>query len=262
MSNIMKSFQVEAFVLRLRPLGEADRILHLFSRERGKLHAVAKGVRRPRSKFGARLDLFSRTQLTIHAARSLPIITAARQVGNAWERMVDPDAFAACSYAAEVVDALCEPDLPVSDLFDLFAELQDALLAGARPDALLPAFDLRALGALGFSPELDACTRCGAPLGKRPLAHGRARLSPDGGGLICERCYQAERTQAAPSGIFNVSARELALLRDLRCTALREAAEANLPAALLHRLARTTHAFVEFNMGRSSRALKAAAGRQ
>jgi len=85
-------------------------------------------------------------------------------------------------------------------------------------------------------------------------------LSPDAGELVCARCYESEAAQAAPSGIIGISARALVVLRGLRASALRAAA--TLPESMLIALARATHAFVEFHMGRSSRALKAASGRQ
>src|SRR5215471_14364760 len=127
----MKSYAVEAFVLRLRPLGEADRVLTLFSRERGKLSAVAKGSRATRSKFGARLDFFARSRLTLHAGKSLDIITGAALLRNAWDQLVDPDVFASVGFVAEVVDGLCEPDLAVGEIYGLLCEFQDVVAGGA-----------------------------------------------------------------------------------------------------------------------------------
>jgi len=97
----MKSYSVEAFVLRMRPLGEADRILTLFSRERGKLTGVAKGVRKTQSKFGARLEFMARSALLLHTGRSLDVITSARLVSGAWEQLVIPEVYSLASYLAE-----------------------------------------------------------------------------------------------------------------------------------------------------------------
>src|SRR5579864_9461306 len=115
----------------MRPLGEADRILTLFSRERGKLSAVAKSARKTHSKFGARLDFFTRAQLSLHAGRSLDVITAVQSVKSVWHDLVDPDTYALASYIAEVVDALCEPDLAIPDLYATLCEIQDALADSA-----------------------------------------------------------------------------------------------------------------------------------
>jgi DNA repair protein RecO (recombination protein O) len=255
----VKSYTVEAFVLRLRPLGEADRILTLFSRERGKLHAVAKGSRKTQSRFGARLDFFNRVSLVLHAGRNLDVITGAQTVielgaRNAWDRLVEPEAFALASYVGEVIDALSEPDLAVPELFDLLCELQAAIGEGVAPAILAPSIDMRLLGALGLAPELDACARCGTALGNRPLAGGRCRLSPASGGLVCRRC-SVEASQLGAGGSAGVqlsaSSAELRALRSLRATplmALREHRE-------IAGLRRLTQPFVEYQLGRRSKAL-------
>ena len=251
-------------MLRLRPLGEADRIVHLFSRERGKLHAVAKGVRKPRSKFGARLDFFSRSTLTIYPGRSLHIVTGAKTVSRAWNELVDPDVFAFLAYVAEVVDALSEPDLPVPELYELLCQIHDAVSRSAPTELLMPAFDLGALAALGWAPELDACARCGSPLGRRPLAGGRARLSPEAGGLICSRCYERERADHGGAEIVSLTSSELDALRRLRGMDPMSIMAADALLAhdrVLKSITRATHAFIEHHLGRRSRALKAAPDR-
>ena len=266
----MRSYSVEAFVLRMRPLGEADRILTLFSSERGKLSAVAKGVRKTRSKFGARLDFMARSQLTLHTGRSLDVITGARLVGTVWERVVDPDLFSLASYMAETIDGLCEPELPVVEIFDTLLEFE---LTFSGPGNLSPSsaaqrlagvrvvFDLRMLAALGFAPELDACVRCGEPLGRRPFASGRAALSPEAGGLVCKRCLDAgsgdEGDMRRAFDVVRLSATEFELLRAARSLTLREAWEMQALAPL----ARVTQAFMQHHLGRAARSLATAGSR-
>lgn len=249
---------MEAFVLRMRPLGEADRILTLFCQERGKLDGVAKGVRKTRSKFGARLDFFARSRLTLHAGRSLDIITGATLVAGAWERLVEPDVFRLVSYVAEVVDALCEPDLAVPDIYDMLCEFQEALSVAAAPvqtRSLQSVFDLRALAALGLGLELDACARCGTPLGRRPFAGGRAALSPEAGGLVCRQCIDAGSADPGEMRrelrIVRISSREFELLRQARSMTFKEAATRSDVGAL----AQVSHAFVQHHLGRVSKAL-------
>ncbi len=251
----MKSYSVEAIVLRRRDLGEADRILTLFSRERGKINAVARGARKVQSKFGARLDFFSRASLMLHAGKSLDAISSVQTVKAIWEELVDPDAYAAASYVAEAADALSEPDLAVPDLYDALCDFQDALTKHVDRDMLLAAVDLRILSALGFAPELDSCARCGAVLGKRPLSGARAWLSPQACGLLCNACVRQIRNDPAgrhaAGGVLSMNAAHFKRLR-----ALRQAELSNLGVepvgASLHRVTRT---FVEYQMGRRSRTL-------
>ena len=266
----MRTYSVDAFVLRMRPLGEADRILTLFSAERGKLTAVAKGVRKTQSKFGARLDFMARSALTLHAGRSLHVITSARLLGTAWERVVEPELFSLASYIAEVIDGLCEPDLAVPELFDLLTEFQ-AVTAQPLPenangqrslDALRVVMELRILSALGFAPELDACSRCGTPLGRRPFAGGKAALSPEAGGLVCRNCLDLG------SGDEGDSRRSFLVVKLTggEFEALRAARDASLAQALLTPAlgapSRATQAFVQHHLGRASKALAVAGGRR
>lgn len=262
----MKSYSVEAFVLRMRPLGEADRILTLFSRERGKLTAVAKGVRKTQSKFGARLDFFSRSQLTLHAGRSLDVVTGARLVSGAWTQLVEPDMYSLASYVAEAVDGLCEPEMPVPELFELLCEFADVIARRVKGlvaplVGLRMVIDMRLLAALGFAPELDACVRCGTPLGRRPFVGGRAALSPEAGGLVCRRCLDAGSADDGEMhrafGVVRLSGADFEMLRAARGMSLEEGlaiSGASLPA-------RATQAFVQHHLGRASKVLAAAGER-
>jgi len=263
----MKSYSVEAFVLRMRPLGEADRILTLFSRERGKLTGVAKGVRKTQSKFGARLEFMARSQLSLHAGRSLDVITAARLVSGVWEQLVVPEVYSLASYLAEAIDGLCEPELPVPELFDMLCEFQDVVAARSRLldaeslQALRVVMDVRLLAALGFALELDACVRCGSELGRRPFAGGRAALSPEAGGLVCRRCLDSgsgdEGEMRRDLYTVRLTAAQFELLREARTLSFDEA----IAKPALAPVARATQAFVAHHVGRASKSLSAAGGR-
>jgi len=245
-------------VLRQRALGEADRIVTVFSRERGKQSAVARGARRIASKFGGRLEFFNRLSLMLHAGRSLAVITSAQTIASAWENLVNPEAYAAASYVAETVDALCEPDLAVPEVYDALCDFQSALSRHVDRDELLTAMDLRLLDALGFGPELDACARCGAPLGRRPLKGGRAQLSPQAGGLVCDECARAldaELRDGREPAVLRLSARDFARLRELRAIAFDQLGAGQGQAHV--QLRRITQAFVEHQMGRRSRSMAA-----
>lgn len=241
-------------MLRTRPLGEADRIVILFSRERGKIDAVARGARRQGSAFGGRLEFFTRAEVMLHAGRSLDTITSVRTVSAVWERLVEPERFAAASYVAEVVDALCEPGLAVPELYEMLCGFQVALAASSSHEALLAVVNLRILNALGVSPELDACARCGAVLGRRPLVGGRAWLSPQAGGLLCTSCVRSLREGPADvkSDLLSLSSVDLATLRAWRDLPLDPWVDPE--AAHAGAVERVSRAFVEHQMGRRSRA--------
>ena len=187
-----RSSTTDAIVLRARPLGEADRVLTLLTRERGKVDAVAKGIRRPRSSMAGRLEPLAEVRVALHRGRSLDIITEARTVKSYWTGLARPDALATASLFAETVDLFCEPDLALPEIYALLAGAIAAAAASDVPASLVPRFQLRLLHELGLAPAGDACVRCGEGFNQ----HG-AWLDLEGGGLGCERCYGARGDEHA-----------------------------------------------------------------
>lgn len=177
----MPSYRAEAIVLRTHKLGEADRIITLLTRERGKIRAVAKGVRRTKSKFGARLEPFSRVDLLVFEGKSLDIITQAESL-NAYgqDLALDYSLWTAGQTMLETADRLTPED-------SISAEAQYLLLVGAlrtlvtgehASSLVLDAYLLRSLSMAGYSPTLDACVICGVA-GTQPFFHVST------GGALC-----------------------------------------------------------------------------
>ena len=166
----------------------------LLTRERGKVDAVAKGVRRPRSSMSGRLEPFAEVRVALHRGRSLDVITEVRTVRSYWTGLARPDALATASLFAETVDLFCEPDLPLPEIYALLAGAVGAVAGSDAPSALVPRFQLRLLHALGLAPADDACVRCGGEF-DRDASSGSAQsgawLDLEAGGLGCERCYGA-----------------------------------------------------------------------
>lgn len=187
MSTHARSFKARGIVLRARNLGEADRILTLFTLEHGKLDAVAKGVRRGRSKVGGRLEFGNDVALTLHRGRSLDVIVSSEILSEHWQALVEPQHFAVASAACEMVDALSEPGLAMPDVYALLLSMLAAIARSESPATLLPRFSMQLLEALGVAPPLDACVRCGNALGDS------AWLDTEAGGLIDGACREPWR---------------------------------------------------------------------
>lgn len=177
----MRSYRVEAVVLRTHKLGEADRIITLLTREKGKIRAVAKGVRRTRSKFGARLEPFSRVELFIAPGKNLDIITQAETLSVYGEALaLDYPRWTIGQTILETADRIAsEESVP--------AETQYLLLVGAlksltekEHDGLLVlnAYLLRALSMAGYAPVLLECAVCGVS-GSQPF------FNVASGGALC-----------------------------------------------------------------------------
>ena len=177
----MPSYRAEAIVLRTHKLGEADRIITLLTRDRGKIRAVAKGVRRTKSKFGARLEPFSRVDLLVFQGKSLDIITQAESL-NAYgqDLALDYSLWTAGQTMLETADRLTqEESISAESQYLLLVGALRTLVSGEHAAALvLDAFLLRSLSLAGYSPNLDACVICGTA-GVQPFFHVAT------GGALC-----------------------------------------------------------------------------
>jgi DNA repair protein RecO (recombination protein O) len=213
------TFKTEAVVLRSLRLGEADRVLHLYTEDRGRVGAVAKGVRRVRSRFGGRLEPLSRVRLVLHEGRGdLCTITAADTVhahATLRERRASIErATQACDAVLRLFDA-AEPNRPAYNL--LCHEL--ALLngdAGLATPAQALAFRMKLLLAAGFVPELARCAACG------DREHLGA-FSAAAGGVVCSGCEAGSFTLGQDAHQFMVEAlaKPLSEVAEARETALR-----------------------------------------
>ncbi|HET7122333.1 MAG TPA: DNA repair protein RecO [Solirubrobacterales bacterium] len=178
--------KTEAIVLRSIRYGEADRILHLYSKSRGRIGAIAKGARKPKSRFGGRLEPFFRVDLVLHEGRGdLMTVTSATTVdGYPRLRSSGPAIGAgarACDAVLRLLDA-AEPNPPAYNLLCRYLDLLDDP-DQARAAELETALSFRLKLALvaGFAPELAACARCGE-------AEHLAGFSGAAGGVVCGGC--------------------------------------------------------------------------
>ena len=178
------SLKAEAVVLRSMRYGEADRILHLYTPNRGRISAIAKGVRKTRSRFGGRLEPFCRVDLVLHEGRSdLLTVTSAQTLAPYSRLRSNGAAIDAAARACDAVNRLfgeAEPSEPVFHLLCNELSLLDADAAHAGHANQL-AFRLKLLLAGGFAPYLAACASCG----ERDHLVG---FSGAAGGVVCASC--------------------------------------------------------------------------
>ena len=239
MSTPGRTYKTRGIVMRARNLGEADRIVTLFTEERGKLDAVAKGVRRAKSHVAGKLEFASEALLGVHRGRNLDVIASAEIARSHWEALVDPAKYAVAHLLVELIDAFCEPDLAMPEVYALLQGALAALARSGEPLALVPRFELRLLGALGFAPEAENCLRCGASLEGVP-----AWADLEAGGLTCERCRPHRADAYALDSLEVENFRALGASRGGE----RRAALAAAPA-----VARAVDAFVTHHLGKRLR---------
>jgi DNA repair protein RecO (recombination protein O) len=196
-------YRDDAVVLRVQKLGESDRIITMLTRRHGRVRAVAKGVRRTSSRFGARLEPFGHIDVQIAEGRTLHVVSQVEGIDLLGRSFLDDyPRYTAASAIAETAERLSpEEQEPSLRLFQLTLGALRALAQGERPAALvLDAYLLRAMSYAGWAPALRECAVCAAPGPHRAF-------SVPAGGSVCAGCR--------PPGAANPSPPAVALMHAL-----------------------------------------------
>jgi DNA repair protein RecO (recombination protein O) len=198
-------YRTEGIVLKGYNYGEADRILTLITPNNGKLRAVAKGVRKTKSRMSGHLDLFTRSTLFVARGRQLDIITQAETIDNFRGVREDLWRSSYCHYVAELLDGFSAEALPNYPLYALSVQTLQRLATAVNCDLVVRSFELQLLGHTGYRPQLHRCLGCQAPI--QPEGN---RFSVKLGGVLCPACAPADA--AAPA----IGAKSLKALRNLQ----------------------------------------------
>jgi DNA repair protein RecO (recombination protein O) len=200
-----RTYETEAVVLRSFRFGEADRILHLYTRDRGRVGAVAKGVRKTKSRFGARLEPFSHVELLLHqGSGELHTVTGASLVDAHRPTREDAYRLSVGLVGAEAMLRLFVEEERNERAFEALARFLstlDVVAAGSRGHAALDplalAFQLKLLWLSGYAPHLESCVECG---GSDELVG----YLPRAGGAVCSACAPTETVRLSPEGLRGI----------------------------------------------------------
>jgi DNA repair protein RecO (recombination protein O) len=202
-----RTYKTEAVVLRSFRFAEADRVLHLYTRDRGRVGAIAKGVRKTTSRFGGRLEPFSHVELMLHqGSGDLHTVTGASLVDAHRPAREDPYRCSVGLVGAEAMLRLFVEEERNERAFEALTRFLDALdgvgagLRGrAALDPLALAFQLKLLWLSGYVPHLDACVECAA-------TEGFVGYLPRAGGAVCSACAPTETVPLSPEGFRAIAA--------------------------------------------------------
>lgn len=255
------SYSTEAIILKRSDLGEADRLLTLFTPYKGKYHAIAKGARRPVSKLAGHLELLSRSQLQMAVGRNLDIVTQAEMRENFLRLRGELWHMTCGFYLAELVDRFVEERVLHTDIYTLLlqtlryldadaaallqqrgqdATLEETPLAGKTP-LLLRFFELHLLQAVGYAPSLQTCASCSSEL--LPRENGfKAAL----GGVLCPQCSHLWERR--------LSLNAFKVLRYLQNNPWQVAARVRLNASLNMELEAVMHSLLRFHLEKDMKA--------
>lgn len=215
----------EVVVLRHTDWGEADRLLVLYSREAGKLRAVAKGVRKLRSRKAGHLEPFTRVKLLLAQGREFWIVTQAETVDAYLPLREDLLRTGYAAYVIELLDRFTYEEGENQPLYQLLTDTLERISMLPDPFVAVRYYEIRLLDLLGFRPEMFQCVRC------------QAQIKPENqffdalhGGVVCPRC--AERTPTARP----ISMNALKHLRHFQRSSFRDALRADPSAAVRREL--------------------------
>lgn len=260
-----RSYSTEAIILKRTDLGEADRILTLFTPTRGKYHAIAKGIRRPISKKAGHVELLKRSQLQVALGRNLDIVTQAEGRESFSHLRAELWHMTCGYYLAELIDRFLEEQTPHQDIYNLLLETlraldRDALdyrqrLANGSPasaqpvsptshvqqhgrtNLLLRYFEIHLLAAIGYEPAFRHCAHCGSEL--QAVENG---FAPALGGVLCPQC---SRFWAYP-----LSLNAFKVLRLLQRSQWSDVPRLRLDASLYHEIEKAMHGLLRFHLER------------
>jgi DNA repair protein RecO (recombination protein O) len=232
-----RTYQTEAVVLRRRNWGEADRILTLFTPQRGKIRVRAAGVRKPGSRKAGHLELFHRATVFLARGRDFDIVTQAETVESFSRLRDDLVRSAGASYAAELLDRLAPEESENPDAYRLIVRTLEALCGEGNSALVLRCYDLKLLEAMGYRPELFVCT-----VGGETIQAEDQFFSPARGGVVCPRC--ADRAE----GRFPVSLAALRVLRHIQRSPLADAFQLRVRGATLAELEPVLQRYIQYLM--------------
>jgi DNA repair protein RecO (recombination protein O) len=246
----MATYPTRALVLRKTKLGETDTILTLLAAGGHQVRAVAKGLRKPGGRFGARLEPFAVVDLLLHTGRSLDVITEAQTVATHAALREDLDRSAAASVVVDVLDKISVEGQPEPQLFAMSTTTLDVMEQAPVESlgALLLAFLVKAMAMHGYRPQLESCACCAQEVGES------REFSVSGGGSLCPQCG------ALDASTVHFSAEGRAWLELLMQSRMADVPSLDMPAAAERDCFDLVRAFVGYHVPARLRALDYYAG--
>ena len=181
----MSLYRESGVILRTMRLGEADNIVTIVTEGRGKVRAVAKGIRKTKSRFGGRLEPLSHVALQLYEGRSLDTVTQVETIEQFRGIREDLDRLTRATSILEAVDALVQEGHEDRRLYQMLLGALRTLEASPSP-LVVPAFFWKLLAHVGFRPLLDQCASCGA-------TDDLVAFDLDEGGILCRACARGTR---------------------------------------------------------------------
>lgn len=235
-------YSTPAIVLRQRKLGDADKILTLYTARFGKVDAVAKGVRKTKSRLAGHVEPLTQATFQLARGKSLDIVTQVETIESFQALRDDLERLSRALYAAELLDKFTEPREEHFDLYRLLLDTLRRIATLPDPDTAVRYYEMGVLDTLGYRPELEECVSC-----RQRLTEATNYWTAAGGGAICASCIDEQ------SSVRPVSTNALKLLRLLLHGRFADVAKVRIDAALSGELEHTMLDYVRWVLERDVR---------
>jgi DNA repair protein RecO (recombination protein O) len=234
-----RTYQTEAIIIKKTKLGEADRILTLYTPHLGKIQAVAKGVRRPRSKMAGHLELITHSQVSLARGRNLDTITGSQTIYSFLTLKNDLWLTSCALYVIELVNQFAADYVEDSSLYQLLLETMHRLCQPVNVELVLRYFELHLLDEVGYRPQLQQCALCHSPL--RPVTNAFSLAS---GGVLCPECSGSQPLA------YSLSVNGLKVLRLFQGSDYSTASRLKMNSQLSQELAEVMSHYLEYLLER------------
>ena len=235
-----RTYKTQGIVLKHAPLGEADRILTLYTPDMGKLRVVARGVRRTKSRMGGHLEPLTHVMVSLAQGRNLDTITEAETIHSFRGLKENLQRVSEAVYLAELVDGFSVEQSTGAIVFDLLLNTLGWLQEVPNPAQLMRYFEVQLLKHSGFGPELHQCVECRSTLKPRPHLYSCSR-----GGVVCPQCHGVS---AEP--MLHLSVTTMKLLRYFQREPYASVAELKVPPGILEETERLLRAYLRYVLER------------
>jgi len=236
-----KTYQTEAIILKKTKLGEADRILTLYTPELGKIQGVAKGIRRPKAKLAGHLEMLTHSTVSLASGRNLDTITGSQTIDSFLPLKDNLDLSSYALYVTELVDQFTVDEHENRPLFFLLRDTLQRLCQDAECDVTLRFFEMQLLNETGYRPQLEQCITCHTPVSDAADSYW---FSPSAGGLLCGHC-------SPPNAVVNsISGNALKVLRFLQGAGFDDLSRLKMGESLAHEVQEIVRRYLRYIMER------------
>ncbi|MFO8144013.1 MAG: DNA repair protein RecO [Dehalococcoidales bacterium] len=230
-----KNYQVEAVVIKKVKLGEADRILTLYTPCVGKIQGVARGVRRPRSKMSGHLELLTHSTISLARGRNLDTVTGSQTIDSFFPLVSDLELNSYALYAIELINQFTADSVENKPLFHLLLDMMKQLCDARNVEVMVRCFELHLLELVGYRPHFECCILCRSSL--KPVGN---YFSDADGGVVCPGCA------ANRASLKRISVNAIKVLRWLQDVDIVEAERLKIAPELSRELESIMRGYVKY----------------